>query len=360
MDSDVSLITYADYGQNLGRYKTDATANALLHHIRKQDGGVVLTYVGGQNDYLLPHEMPNFTGTTINGGKIILSTGGDYELYNTISGGTLEVAGGTTLVNKGHTISSALVLQDKSAVTMTGSNTLTSGTVTVADNATATLSAESATIKNDMLVVKTGSTLKLQGGAYTFENGNAVKNDASGVGTIDFSAASMSLNGAVTTTFGGRFNILSDVTFDMNRGNDGDWATTGANIAGTMSIAAGKTMTVTGNSRFQINEGGVLLLQEGSTVDRTSGGAFYIKGSLATEAGANALFKSVDDVHHNYINASKGLADTGASVDVAAGSKLVVEVINFTTYGQAEFNVEQGGSWICRAQMRFSSLLTLL
>ena len=126
MDSDVSLITYADYGQNLGRYKTDATANALLHHIRKQDGGVVLTYVGGQNDYLLPHEMPNFTGTTINGGKIILSTGGDYELYNTISGGTLEVAGGTTLVNKGHTVSSALVLQDKSAVTMTGSNTLTS------------------------------------------------------------------------------------------------------------------------------------------------------------------------------------------------------------------------------------------
>ena len=305
--------------------------------------------------------MPNFTGTTINGGKIILSTGGDYELYNTISGGTLEVAGGTTLVNKGNTVSSALVLQDKSAVTMTGSNTLTSGTVTVADNATATLSAESATIKNDMLVVKTGSTLKLQGGAYTFENGNAVKNDASGVGTIDFSAASMSLNGAVTTTFGGRFNILSDVTFDMNRGNDCDWATTGANIAGTMSIAAGKTMTVTGNSRFQINEGGVLLLQDGSTVDRTSGGAFYIKGSLATEAGANALFKSVDDVHHNYINASKGLADIGASVDVAAGSKLVVEVINFTTYGQAEFNVEQGGgSWICRAQMRFSSLLTLL
>ncbi|MBR5878617.1 MAG: autotransporter-associated beta strand repeat-containing protein, partial [Akkermansia sp.] len=110
-----------------------------------------------------------YTGeTTISGGKIILSTGGDYELYNAISGGTLEVAGGTTLVNKGNTVSSALVLQDKAAVTLTGSNKLTSGTVTVADNATATLSAESATIKHVMLVVKTGSTLKLQGGAYTF------------------------------------------------------------------------------------------------------------------------------------------------------------------------------------------------
>ncbi len=285
-----------------------------------------------------------YTGaTTISGGKIILSTGGDYELYNAISGGTLEVAGGTTLVNNGNTVSSALVLQDKAAVTLTGSNTLTSGTVTVADNATATLSAESATIKNDMLVVKTGSTLKLQGGAYTFENGNAVKNDASGVGTIDFSASSMALNGAVTTTFAGQFNILSDVAFDMNRGNSGDWATTGANIAGTMSVGEDKTLTVTGNSRFQINEGGKLLLQDGAKVDRTANGAFYIKGSLATAAGAEAEFKSVDDVHHNYINSDKGLQDTGASVDVAAGSKLTVNVNNFTTYGNAELNVAQDG-----------------
>ena len=285
-----------------------------------------------------------YTGaTTISGGKIILSTGGDYELYNAISGGTLEVAGGTTLVNNGNTVSSALVLQDKAAVTLSGSNTLTSGTVTVADNATATLSAESATIKNDMLVVKSGSTLKLQGGAYTFENGNAVKNDASGVGTIDFSASSMALNGAVTTTFAGQFNILSDVAFDMNRGNSGDWATTGANIAGTMSVGEDKTLTVTGNSRFQINEGGKLLLQDGAKVDRTANGAFYIKGSLATAAGAEAEFKSVDDVHHNYINADKGLADTEASVDVAANSTLTVDVNNFTTYGKAQLNVGQGG-----------------
>lgn len=285
-----------------------------------------------------------YTGaTTISGGKIILSTGGDYELYNAISGGTLEVAGGTTLVNKGNTVSSALVLQDKAAVTLTGSDTLTSGTVTVADNATATLSAESATIKNDMLVVKTGSTLKLQGGAYTFENGNAVKNDASGVGTIDFSASSMALNGAVTTTFAGQFNILSDVAFDMNRGNSGDWATTGANIAGTMSVGEDKKLTVTGNSRFQINDGGTLLLQDGAKVDRTDNGAFYIKGSLATAAGAEAEFESVDDVHHNYINADKGLADTEASVDVAANSTLTVEVNNFTTYGKSQLNVGQGG-----------------
>ena len=333
LKNDVVLETSTTFHVNNG--KTGTISGVISGDASLTKAGAGELTLTAQNTY---------TGaTTISGGKIILSTGGDYALYNAISGGTLEVAGGTTLVNKGNTVSSALVLQDKAAVTLTGSNKLTSGTVTVADNATATLSAESATIKNDMLVVKTGSTLKLQGGAYTFENGNAVKNDASGVGTIDFSASSMALNGAVTTTFAGQFNILSDVTFDMNRGNSGDWATTGANIAGTMSIGEDKTLTVTGNSRFQINEGGKLLLQDGAKVDRTANGAFYIKGSLATAAGAEAEFKSVDDVHHNYINADKGLADTEASVDVAANSTLTVDVNNFTTYGKSQLNVGQGG-----------------
>ena len=53
MHSDVSIITYADFGQNAGRYVAGET-NALLQYIREQDGGIVISYTGGQEDYRIP------------------------------------------------------------------------------------------------------------------------------------------------------------------------------------------------------------------------------------------------------------------------------------------------------------------
>ncbi len=72
MNSDVSLVTYADFGQNLGWYKTDSDANALLTYLRQQQGGVTISYLGGQETYTLPHEMGNFTGATDNGAFMAL------------------------------------------------------------------------------------------------------------------------------------------------------------------------------------------------------------------------------------------------------------------------------------------------
>ena len=63
MHSDATLITYTDFGQNVGRYKTMESANALLQHIRQQEGGVTITYTGGQQTYVMPHGMIDFGST---------------------------------------------------------------------------------------------------------------------------------------------------------------------------------------------------------------------------------------------------------------------------------------------------------
>ena len=60
MHRDITLLTYTDFGQNAGRYVNDASANSLLQYIRQQEGGVVITYTGGQADYTLAHGMIDF------------------------------------------------------------------------------------------------------------------------------------------------------------------------------------------------------------------------------------------------------------------------------------------------------------
>ncbi len=61
LSSNVSFITYTDFGQNLGRYKTDATANALLLYLREKEDGVKIAYQNGDS-YTLDYYMPDFTG----------------------------------------------------------------------------------------------------------------------------------------------------------------------------------------------------------------------------------------------------------------------------------------------------------
>lgn len=56
MHSGVSHVIYTDFGQNCGRYVVGNT-NALLQHIREQDGGIKITYTDGHDDYVLPLEQ---------------------------------------------------------------------------------------------------------------------------------------------------------------------------------------------------------------------------------------------------------------------------------------------------------------
>lgn len=70
LHEDVSMQTYTDFGQNMGRYVTGGHVNALLSYIRGQEG-ITLTYTGGQSDYRLqPTEMVSFDAQADNGASI--------------------------------------------------------------------------------------------------------------------------------------------------------------------------------------------------------------------------------------------------------------------------------------------------
>ena len=57
MHPSVSLQTYTDFGSNMGRY-TIYQQNELLQHLNK--GGIYITYLHGQDDYKLAHDMISY------------------------------------------------------------------------------------------------------------------------------------------------------------------------------------------------------------------------------------------------------------------------------------------------------------
>ncbi len=88
LHSDISITTYTDFGQNFGRYKTDGASNALLQHIRsEEEKGVIINYKDGQ--YILPHEMPDFTAISGSGAYLALGNSAmvSVQHMNVFSGG---------------------------------------------------------------------------------------------------------------------------------------------------------------------------------------------------------------------------------------------------------------------------------
>ncbi len=69
--TDVSLNTYVDFANNNGRYVTGVT-NAMLDYIRQRDGGVRISYTGGQADYTLEHGMVDFDSVSDMGNMTVV------------------------------------------------------------------------------------------------------------------------------------------------------------------------------------------------------------------------------------------------------------------------------------------------
>lgn len=61
MTEQATRITYADFGQNVGRYVTGGKVSSLLDYIRTQEGGVTITYIDGTPTKTLEHGMIDFS-----------------------------------------------------------------------------------------------------------------------------------------------------------------------------------------------------------------------------------------------------------------------------------------------------------
>ena len=65
MHEDVALQTYTDFGQNKGRYVVGERVNALLQHIREEEGGIAIPYTEGSASFIISNEqgMIDFSAT---------------------------------------------------------------------------------------------------------------------------------------------------------------------------------------------------------------------------------------------------------------------------------------------------------
>lgn len=75
MHTDATFQTYADFGQNMGRYVVGNKVNALVRQIRENDGGIAIQYTTGAEPYIIPNSqgMINLTATIDEGDGAMIS-----------------------------------------------------------------------------------------------------------------------------------------------------------------------------------------------------------------------------------------------------------------------------------------------
>ena len=101
MCGEVSIITYADFGQNMGRYRTADSANALLRYLWGQSGGVTIQYADGTESAPLEGGMINFTGVSDNGAFMAIGYNATASVqHNGVFGGcfTSDYIGGSNAI----------------------------------------------------------------------------------------------------------------------------------------------------------------------------------------------------------------------------------------------------------------------
>ena len=335
-----STIRLATAGSHLVFHSSDTDlknnvevkeANTLLY-VNSGKSGIISGVISGEGGLnkqatgTLTFKAQNtYKGaTTISDGKIVLDTGAEYKLYNTISGGTLEVASGTTLANNGHTVSSALTLAEGSTWKVSADS---SGVYTLNTSLTGTGAIQvvsGTTFKNNgrellgTVSLDAGSKWVVSGtsnNTYTLNKNENVNRKVSGDGTMELaSGTTVVVDGNNNQVLGSNVAIVQNSTLRFNdAGGTGRSDMLDFNAPSKTISVAGGTLDF-GNTR-QTMGSWTLELSDGAKV--TGAGGAY---------GSNRAAMDYNKASNNVIKATSGDSTISATTRLRDGSELTYDV----------------------------------
>lgn len=205
------------------------------------------------------------------------------------------------------------------------------GTIKVDAGQEGTLEARTATINT--LDVANGATLNLKNGVYTFTGDIG---SAKSTGVVNFYGSAMKSIDGQNINVKGQLQIMGNTSVTINReGESVQDYTEGLHVYGTLSVEENAKLTMGGNGRTTLEEGGTILLKNGASMERSTPGSYWIAGSLKVAENATATFKTTDSIWMR----------SGGSIDVLRGATLNLGAVSFNSEdGQHDYNINIGNN----------------